>query len=138
MTIVDELNAKVARDRASDDEVARLMGYTGEEMDADMTRLDHADVTALDPIPFQTFVHGAGILLDRDAFHAFAVAEAGEKPKMFFTEWIKLWNRYCDIEQARFDARDLQDTQATALDRACSRFDDGDDERHDPHLDALI
>ena len=39
-TIIDELNAKVARDRASDDEVARIVGMTPEEFDADTTAAD--------------------------------------------------------------------------------------------------
>lgn len=41
--IVDKLNAKVARDQASDDEVARIAGMTQDEYAADVTRLDHAD-----------------------------------------------------------------------------------------------
>jgi hypothetical protein len=43
MTIIDQLNAKMERDRASDAEVARIVGMTVEEYDADVTRLDHAD-----------------------------------------------------------------------------------------------
>jgi hypothetical protein len=37
MTIIDELNAQVARKRASDREIARIAGMTVEEYDTDTT-----------------------------------------------------------------------------------------------------
>lgn len=40
MNIVEKLNAKVARDQASDDEVARIAGMTAEEYDEDVTQPD--------------------------------------------------------------------------------------------------
>ena len=44
--IIDRLNARIARDQASDREVARLAGMTIEEFDADTTAPDPADEEA--------------------------------------------------------------------------------------------
>jgi hypothetical protein len=43
MTIIDELNAKIARAQASDRELARITGQTVGEMDADTTARDPTD-----------------------------------------------------------------------------------------------
>jgi hypothetical protein len=160
MTIIDELNARIERGKASDREAAKLAGMTIEEYDTDTTAVDcpsfsedycnfYADGTCtlsedkdvgchasidycplagpdgelaelrrmcnVNTISFQTFVHSASILLDREPFHTFVVAEVGPKAEMAYAEWLDLWARYCDIEAARLDAQDEAETQADAL-----------------------
>ena len=122
MTIVDELNAKIERDRASDAEAARLAGMTPEEFDADTTVPDPVPQTtisleaAVRGSVFNRFVTAYGITEDREQFHAYALSRVPRE------EWttdklIELWTEfYTFVAIAIIQAEDAADEQRTLAD----------------------
>jgi len=115
MTIIDTLNAKVARDRASDEELARIVGVTPAELDA--------DTTAADPAP--TYPHA---FWDRstaqirialgEVIHDDEPAYISSRGLITFvrdTGPLPDWAMYRYADQQTQDARDLHDTQQDAL-----------------------
>jgi hypothetical protein len=121
MTFLDTLNAKIARDHASDDEVARIAGMTVEEFDADTTAADPCTITLDTPVRgsvFNRFVTAYGITDDREQFHKFALDRYRRDQWTWpilaelWTDWNN-WGREALIEQQ--DAADEQRTMADAL-----------------------
>lgn len=114
MTIIDELNAKIERDRASDREVAKLAGITVAELDADTTALD----TPVRGSVFNRFCTGFGITADRQLFHKFCKRRYARSAwtwslLVMLRQEFYTWARQAMIDAA--DAADLHDTQADAL-----------------------
>jgi hypothetical protein len=120
MTIIDELDAKIARDRASDDEVARIAGMTPAEFDADTTAADPV-VTLDSPVRgsvFNRFVTAYGITDDRELFHKFCLQRCA-RHLWTWDVLADLWQDFYtwgrDALLAAEDAADEQRTLADAL-----------------------
>jgi hypothetical protein len=132
MNIIDTLNAKIDLNRASDDEVARIVGMTVEEFDADTTAPDPTDTNDV----FNRFCTAWGITSDRLLFHQYAnQCHVGQWTwGALGTIWMEFnkWGREALIAQQ--DAADEQRTMAVA----CDRWTDGEGIRHDPNFDAYI
>jgi hypothetical protein len=113
MTIIDDLNAKIARDRASDDEVARIAGVTPAEFDADTTAPDPTYPRAFwDKSTAQVRI-GIGEI-ERDGETAI-ISTTGVLTFVRDTGPIPDWAMYRHAAEQERDARDLRDTEQDAL-----------------------
>jgi len=112
--IIDRLNNRIERNKASERELARIVGTTVEAMDAETTQVD-----LVSEIDFNAYNHQKGITWEREPFHLFLQIE-----RKLLVHTLRGWDRlYGDFQkhwtrQAYIDrmyARDAADTQADSL-----------------------